>query len=185
MLYDAEHERELLRKTSEGEKNALEELTMMHMPFIRSAAKRIQIGYGMEEELVQAGCAGFLKAVARFDPSCGTKFLTYAFPWIIGEMKRVIHGVLSNRESVSLYEPAGEECVPLCERIEGAQGIDDLYVDLHIALSKLSRDEQILITLRYYRDQSQAETARLLKKSQAQISKIERKALDRLNELLH
>jgi len=58
------------------------------------------------------------------------------------------------------------------------------HIDLRLALAKLSTEEQIVICMRYYRDKTQRESAVLLGKSQAQISKMERRALNTLYGLL-
>jgi len=81
------------------------------------------------------------------------------------------------RQSVSL-EAFGDSALP------GGLEIDVDRVSLRVALETLCEDERCLIYLRYFRDRTQQETARLLQKSQAQVSKLERRALDRLRALL-
>ena len=61
--------------------------------------------------------------------------------------------------------------------LTGAGGIDEERLALRIALDALPGEERRVILLRYFRDATQQETARLLGKSQAQISRIERRAL--------
>ena len=66
-------------------------------------------------------------------------------------------------------------------------GEDDINFDrlaLRMALPSLAPQERGVLLLRYYRDLTQQETARLLGKSQAQISRLERRALDALRMLL-
>ena len=53
-------------------------------------------------------------------------------------------------------------------------------IDLKTAFVSLKPEEQKIIALRYFRGKTQKETALLLCKSQAQISKAERRILDRL-----
>ncbi len=65
-----------------------------------------------------------------------------------------------------------------------AAEIDLRALDLRLALSSLDADARRIILLRYFRDMTQQETARLLGKSQAQVSRIERRALDLLRERL-
>lgn len=184
MRFDLEKERLLLADAASGDRQAGGLLLSMHMPFIVSLAKRFYSSNCLEEELIQAGCTGLLLAIRRFDPSCGTRLLTYAYPWIIGEMKCVMRQRLQEEKAISLDSAESEEGRPLIEIIAGETDIDVKRIDLHCALASLPQDEQILITLRYFRDKSQAETARLLKKSQAQISRLERKALNRLGAML-
>ena len=69
------------------------------------------------------------------------------------------------------------------EHIPGEE-IDLAAVDLRLALARLGEEERRLILLRYFRDQTQQETARLLGKSQAQVCRMERRALDTLRQWL-
>ncbi len=57
---------------------------------------------------------------------------------------------------------------------------DIAKADIRIALAALPEHEQQIIILRYFRDRTQSEAARILGKSQAQVSRIERSALDHL-----
>ena len=79
--------------------------------------------------------------------------------------------------------PADEGQTPLEERLEGGK-INMDAVDLRLALEKLDEDERKLILLRYFRDQTQKEAACILGKSQAQVSRIENRALDTLRAFL-
>lgn len=46
--------------------------------------------YSSREDLFQVGCIGLLKAYNNFDSSRNVKFTTYAYPYIIGEMKKLV-----------------------------------------------------------------------------------------------
>lgn len=83
----------------------------------------------------------------------------------------------------SLDSQAGRDAPPLEERLPCGE-IDIEAVDLRLALGRLSEEERKLILLRYFSDRTQKETAALLQKSQAQISRIERRALDALRAWL-
>lgn len=65
-----------------------------------------------------------------------------------------------------------------------AVGIDEERLALRIALDALPDEERRVILLRYFRDATQQETARMLGKSQAQVSRIERRVLDALRAAL-
>lgn len=47
-------------------------------------------GYKSKEDLYQAGFIGLITAYNKFDPSYGVKFSTYAYTYILGEMKKLI-----------------------------------------------------------------------------------------------
>lgn len=46
--------------------------------------------YPNKEDLFQAGTLGLINAYYRFDPNIGVKFTTYAYPYIVGEMCRLV-----------------------------------------------------------------------------------------------
>jgi RNA polymerase sporulation-specific sigma factor len=56
------------------------------------------------------------------------------------------------------------------------------WLALKIAIEKLSDDDRRLITLRYFRDFSQVETARVMGLSQVKVSRMEKKILARLRK---
>ena len=43
-----------------------------------------------KEDLFQAGCIGMILAYKNYDESMGVKFTTYAYPYILGEMKKLV-----------------------------------------------------------------------------------------------
>lgn len=47
-------------------------------------------GYNSKEDLFQAGCIGLFKAYYKFDSKLGVKFSTYAYTYILGEMKKLV-----------------------------------------------------------------------------------------------
>lgn len=47
-------------------------------------------GYKNKDDLFQVGAMGLIKAYKKYDPNMGTKFTTYAYPYILGEMKKLI-----------------------------------------------------------------------------------------------
>jgi len=47
-------------------------------------------GYSNKEDLFQAGCIGMIQAYKKYDANKGAKFTTYATPYILGEMKKLI-----------------------------------------------------------------------------------------------
>jgi len=182
--FDPHRENKLIERLKQGDTNAFESLLYEYRSVIRRIAMRLSPEISMQEELVQAGQIGLYQAAMRFCPACGVQLLTYAWTWILGEMKRALRSGYPEYAVVSFEswnDPTGR---PLAEAIPGEKGIDLQRIDLRTAIMQLSEQEQVLICLRYYRDKSQAETAVLLKKSQAQISKLERKVLDKLSGML-
>lgn len=81
-----------------------DKLAQRHLGLVHACCKRFS-GKGIEyEELYAAGCLGLTKAINNFDESRGLQFSTYAFPVIMGEIKRLFRDGGSVRVSRSLRE---------------------------------------------------------------------------------
>jgi len=82
LIEDASEERELARRARSGDKEAAERLVTANLRFVISYVKKYQ-GRGLNlAELVCIGNEGLLKAVKKFDPDKGVKFISYAVWWI-------------------------------------------------------------------------------------------------------
>ena len=46
--------------------------------------------YASKEDLFQVGCIGLIKAYKKYDESFGAKFTTYAYPYILGEIRKYV-----------------------------------------------------------------------------------------------
>ena len=74
-----------------------------HLGLVHACCRRYQ-NKGIDyEELYAAGCLGLSKALKGFDESRGCRFSTYAFPVILGEIKRLFRDGGCVRVSRSLY----------------------------------------------------------------------------------
>ena len=82
LITDAEEERRLARRAQEGDEKAAERLVTANLRFVISYVKKYQ-GHGLDlGELVAIGNEGLLKAVRKFDPDQGVKFISYAVWWV-------------------------------------------------------------------------------------------------------
>lgn len=62
-------------------------------------------GYTQKDDLYQAGCVGLLTAYNNFDETYGVKFSTYAYTFILGEMKKLVRedkGIKISRKLLKL-----------------------------------------------------------------------------------
>ena len=82
LISDPAEERALARRARKGDKEAAERLVTANLRFVISYVKKYQgRGLGLAE-LVCIGNEGLLKAVKKFDPDKGVKFISYAVWWI-------------------------------------------------------------------------------------------------------
>jgi RNA polymerase primary sigma factor len=134
LIDDPEEERRLARRAQKGDVAAAERLVTANLRFVISYVKKYQ-GHGLDlSELVAIGNEGLLKAVRKFDPDQGVKFISYAVWWV---RQAVLKALAEQTRSVR---------IPLNQ---------------NSALIRMSRAETVLAqTLR--RDPTDEELARML-----------------------
>jgi RNA polymerase sporulation-specific sigma factor len=103
------------------------------------------------------------------------------------EKDDVVLAMDSSKLTVSLYEnvnDGNEKSQPLIDKLPSNFSEDDHVDKLFIKtlLSKLTEREKKLIELRYFRDKTQGEVAKILGVSQVQVSRLENKILKELKE---
>ncbi|MEO5798648.1 MAG: RNA polymerase sigma factor RpoD/SigA [Gemmatimonadales bacterium] len=82
MITNIEEERALARQAREGCPDAAERLVTANLRFVIAFVKRYQ-GHGLDlGDLVAIGNEGLLRAVRKFDPDRGVKFISYAVWWV-------------------------------------------------------------------------------------------------------
>ncbi len=85
--FDRDEEADLVRRAVAGDRDALHVLVVTGFPAVLALARSYR-GRGIPtEDLVGEGLVGLVEAVSRFDPDRGTRFSTFAGPWI---RKRVL-----------------------------------------------------------------------------------------------
>src|SRR3989454_10512150 len=76
LIKDPAEERRLARRVQRGDEKAAERLVTANLRFVISYVKKYQ-GHGLDlSELVAIGNEGLLKAVKKFDPDQGVKFIS-------------------------------------------------------------------------------------------------------------
>jgi RNA polymerase primary sigma factor len=82
MIENAKEEIRLAKRARKGDQEAVDRLVTANLRFVISYVKRFQ-GHGLDlSELVAIGNEGLLKAVRKFDPAHGVKFISYAVWWV-------------------------------------------------------------------------------------------------------
>ena len=98
-----EEELDLLRRAKKGDKEAREKLVVHNLRFVVHIAKKYR-DFGIPlSDLINEGNLGLLKALDKFDPNKGVRFLSYAIFWINQAIKKYISRVLHSVK-VSTYE---------------------------------------------------------------------------------
>lgn len=155
LIEDPAEERALAHQARAGDKAAAERLVTANLRFVISYVKKYQgRGLGLAE-LVCIGNEGLLKAVKKFDPDKGVKFISYAVWWIrqtvlqaLAEQTRSVRIPLnqnSNLVRLSRVETALTQSLgrsPTDEEIADEMGepVDTIRALRRVAASELSLD---------------------------------------------
>jgi RNA polymerase primary sigma factor len=158
LIEDPLEERALARRARVGDKEAAERLVTANLRFVISYVKKYQgRGLGLAE-LVCIGNEGLLKAVKKFDPDKGVKFISYAVWWIrqtvlqaLAEQTRSVRIPLnqnSNLVKLSRTETALTQALgrtPTDQEIADEMGepLDTIRALRRVAASELSLDAPI------------------------------------------
>jgi len=187
------------RMTQEDDRAARDELIEHNLRLVAHIAKKYS-GTGLDsEDLVSIGTIGLIKAVDSFKPESG-KLVTYASRCVENEILMVLRANKKTRANVSLSDPIGCDKegneVTLSDILGTGNDIvaDEAAVNLDagkaIALLKsvLDEREHMVIAIRYGVADGiphpQHEVARALGISRSYVSRIEKKAIQKLNKAL-
>jgi RNA polymerase sporulation-specific sigma factor len=103
-------------------------------------------------------------------------------------LEDVVLALDSSKVTISLYDAPQDgdnDAQTLIEKIPSSECEDDKVQSIYLKqlLSRLNTREQKIIMLRYYRDKTQGEVAKILGVSQVQVSRLENKILKKLKDL--
>jgi RNA polymerase sigma-B factor len=176
--------------------SAREKLVELHLPLVRSLARRYaNRGEGLED-LVQVGSIGLLESIDRFDPQRGSDLPSFAVPTITGVIKRHLR---DRSTIIRMPRPLAERarkpvCVSLVEGVsseideamqaDGAFDASEERLLLAAGFRALAPRERRILKLRYFAGLSQIEIAREVGLSQIQVSRLIRASLDRMRVAL-
>ena len=117
MISDPEEEKRLARRALAGDETAAERLVTANLRFVISYVKKYQ-GHGLDlSELVAIGNEGLLKAVKKFDPDHGVKFISYAVWWVRqARQPALLLHIGDQRELLYVVQILVERCGRHCTR---------------------------------------------------------------------
>ena len=195
-----EEEKECLIRLGKGENKAKEELILHNMRLVAHVAKKYQGGEEDSEDLISIGTIGLIKAVSTFDTQFGNRFATYAIRCIENELLMYFRRSKKNKSEVSLYEPIGTDKegrqihlmevllvddVDIAGQMECRQDIETIKKNMNRVLT----DREYMIICKRYgmngeKDYTKREIEREQEISRSYVSRIEKKALEKLKKLL-
>ncbi|MCK8828279.1 SigB/SigF/SigG family RNA polymerase sigma factor [Natroniella acetigena] len=104
------------------------------------------------------------------------------------EMSReeVVYALEATKSPISLFKPVFEdegEPIRLVDQLSEEEGLELTdEINIREALKVLTARERLIIKLRFYRGRTQSEVAERIGVSQAQISRLQKRALNKLHE---
>lgn len=200
MPLEKKEEEMYLKKLKEGDKKAKAILIERNLRLVAHIVKKYSFPTKDVDELISIGTVGLIKAIDSFDYSKGTRLATYASRCIENEILMLFRNNKKQRSEVYLQDPIGvdkegneirlidvlsSEKDSVMEKVESNLQIKSLYKKMNEILTKREND---ILVMRYGledgRCMTQREIAGVLNISRSYVSRIEKKALKKLNKAL-
>lgn len=180
----------------DGDLEAKDILIERNLRLVAHIAKKYQNTEEDMEDLISIGTVGLMKAVLTYNDKRGSKLATYAARCIENELLMYLRSKKKTQREISLYEPIGTDSegnqmrlldimdadeTDLFLKVELSDNIKKLYANLDRVLTK--REAQIIrlrYGLDYERPFTQREIARKFDISRSYVSRLEKKALEKL-----
>ena len=145
-----EEERELLIRAKKGDREAIEKLVIHNLKFVVHIAKQYA-GYGIPlSDLINEGNLGLLKAIQRFDPKKGVRFLSYAIFWIRQAILRTLHEqmrlVRVPRENLEKAKRIREVQQELEERLGETPSLDEIAKELDLSPDEVVKAQELFMS---------------------------------------
>lgn len=193
-----EQESECLKKMKNGDLEARNELIRAQYAAGCHVAKKYQSQEDEMEDLISIGTIGLIKAVETYKEDYGSRLATYAARCIDNELLMHFRAKKKTSKEVSLYEPIGtdkegnqiqlldvvvsedEDVVELLEQDRKVRRLNEIIPQT------LSGRELFIIINRYglygKKTMTQREIARKLGISRSYVSRIEKRAIEKLRQ---
>ena len=192
-----EEEAEAFKRMRDGDKKARELIIERNLRLVSHIIRKYYSAYQNADELLSIGSFGLIKAVDSFRSEYGTRFATYGAKCVQNEILMYFRSQKKQQNEVSINDTidVDKDGNPLTylDVISIDEDIAD-SIDLKIHTTKLLRlvreildkREKEIITLRYglegYKPLTQREVAAYLKISRSYVSRIEKRALEKLRD---
>jgi RNA polymerase sporulation-specific sigma factor len=193
----SEEEERLLKLKAQGDQNARNILIEHNLRLVAHVVKKFdQTGESMDD-LISIGTIGLIKAINTFQTDKNTRLATYAARCIENEILMHLRATKRQKSEIMLYEPIGTDKEDndltlmdiLTTNEEGpTEHVENKleYEKLYRKLVLLSAREQQVLKLRYGLldgiRKTQREISKLLGISRSYVSRIEKRALGKLQK---
>lgn len=193
----SEEEAYYLQLSRQGDLNARNLLVERNLRLVAHIVKKYYSHERDIEDLISIGTIGLIKAINTFDASKGSKLGTYASRCIENELLMLFRQERKSSREVSLYEPIGSDKegneINLMDIMDGNSEdvLDQLVTENHIQAiysildSTLTPREKEVICKRYglfgQSPVTQRDIAAQMNISRSYVSRIEKRALEKLN----
>lgn len=195
-----EEEADCLSRLQQGEPAAKEEMILHNMRLVAHVSKKYVGSEDDPEDLISIGTIGLIKAVDSFRTDYGSRFATYAIRCIDNEMLMYFRSKKKTRAEVSIFEPIGVDKegnqIQLLDVLEyhDRNVVDHVTTEEQIHTIKTHMEEvlngrELLIIRKRYgigeeRELTQREVAGMLGISRSYVSRIEKRALHKLRNMI-
>ena len=192
----AREERECLKRYKEGDQEAREILINRNMRLVAHVIKKYQSPDYEMEDLLSVGTIGLIKAVNTFDSNKGSRLATYAAKCVENEILMLFRAGKKFSREISIYDPIGTdkdgETVSLLDILEaeGKEALEQVILKQDIRMlyeayeQNLKDTEKTVIRMRYglfgSREHTQREIADEMGISRSYVSRIEKRAIEKL-----
>ncbi len=191
----ATEEREAFEKMKTGDESARDKIIEHNLRLVSHIIKKYYASYPYPEELLSVGSLGLIKAVDTFKSEHGTRFATYGARCVQNEILMFFRSAKKNSGEIYVNDviDIDKDGNPLTylDIIGTDEDIADeidlkVHTDRVLTLvdSVLDRREREIIVLRFglcgYAPRTQREVARHLNISRSYVSRIEKKALEKM-----
>lgn len=196
----AAQERQYLELFHGGDKKAKEILIEKNLRLVVHMVKKYSCSEYELEDMISIGTIGLIKAIDSFDEKKGNRLVTYAAKCIDNELLMMFRSEKKRSKEVSLNEPLGtdKEGNKICfqditfsedeDVVARLQNNADIAKLNKVFNSVLSDMEKEILIYRYglygRRERTQRELADEYGISRSYVSRIEKKALGKLREVL-
>lgn len=192
-----EKEAEYLLLAQDGDSNAKEMLVRHNLRLVAHIAKKYS-NYPDNDELISVGSIGLIKAINSYQLGKGTQLATYASKCIENEILMTLRAGKKHRCNISLHEPVGVDRegneITLIDLVSTEidtviHGVEqNILMERLLELTKsiLEEREYQIIVKRYglggTASLTQREVAELFNISRSYVSRIEKRAIDKIRE---